>query len=246
MTDTLVDPTKQNAEIVTKILIVDDHELVRGGLRTILSNQDDMEVCGEASSVAEAKKTLRETDPDLVIVDLRLPDASGMELIKWIVTHKPAVKIVVATMYDEREYGERVLRLGASGYVCKQNASETVVEAIRQVSDGKYFFGEETTNEVLRRTTSRANTHGHAEPASPTSLLSDRELEILGMLGQGLTTDVIAQRLFLSRNTIGTYRERLKSKLNLKNSNELIRFAIHWEEHEHPNSELGNGWADNV
>ncbi|MCA9133236.1 MAG: response regulator transcription factor [Planctomycetales bacterium] len=207
-----------------RIMIVDDHELVREGLQKLIDSQDNLQVCGQAACAKEARRCIPELEPDVVIVDLKLPDASGLELIAWIAGQRPECKVVVSSMHDEVLYGERVLRLGAMGYVSKESAARTILEAIYHALEGKYYFSKELIHRVLRRATGL----GSDAATSPVAALSDRELEILTMLGQGLTTELISRRLFLSRNTVGTYRERLKVKLNLKNSTELTHFAVRW------------------
>ena len=174
----------------------------------------------------EARRLVQELKPDLVVVDLCLPDASGLDLVRWIVEQQPEAKVIVSTMYDEREFGERVLRLGGRGFVNKGDAARSFLEAIRCVLRGDLYFTNEFTKQMLRRVACQPN----ALDGTTTSVLSDRELEVLALIAQGLTTKTIAERLFLSPNTIGTYRDRLKVKLNLKNSTELVHFAIHWFE----------------
>lgn len=210
----------------TKILIVDDHELVQEGLAALIRSQTDLQLCGVSGCMYEAKRMIESEGPELVIVDLRLPDASGLILLQWITEQRPKVRVIVSSMYDEEQYGGRVLRLGAMGYVNKSSSGQLILKAIRRVMDGKLFFSEELTEQLLRESSCRAT------EKSAVALLTDRELEILTLLGQGMTTQEISQKLFLSRNTIGTYRERLKSKLKLKNSVELIYFAVCWAEGE--------------
>lgn len=209
-----------------KILIVEDHELVRVGLQQLIELQPDLQICGQASGVKEAQQLIQQTSPHIVIVDLRLEGSSGLELIQWIAERRSHTKIIVLSMHEEQDYGERVLRLGAMGYVNKQEAAQLIIAAIRRVLAAKLYFSEELVDRVLRRMASRSND----VVGSPVAALSDRELEIVTLLGHGFTTEDIANRLFLSRNTIGTYRERLKSKLRLRNAAELTRFAVCWVE----------------
>lgn len=205
----------------TKVMIVDDHELLRDGLRQLLSRQPNLDVCGEAASEREARKRFGELQPDLVIVDLTLTESSGLDLIKWIVGQQSDTKVIVSTMHNERDYGERVLRAGAVGYVNKQAPARTILSAIARVLEGKLFFSEALTERLLQRVISPSSTPDD----SPLAMLSDRELQIFTLIGQGQSTDQIAHRLHLSPNTIGTHRERLKKKLNLKSSAELSHFA---------------------
>ena len=210
----------------SKVLIVDDHELVRDGLRQLIGKQQDLEVCGECSTFDEAKQQILAKSPDIVVADLRLKDSNGLDLLKWITERRPDVKVLVCSMHSENAYGERALRLGAKGFVSKVNAKDLVVTGIREILSGRLFFSEELTQQIMRRSGPCFN----GSTDSQVLKLSDRELEVLNLLGEGLTSEQIAERLFLSRNTIGTYRERLKIKLQLKNCSELSFFAIHWVE----------------
>jgi DNA-binding NarL/FixJ family response regulator len=208
----------------THVLIVDDHELLRQGLRMLLNNEPDMKVIGEAVDEADAKQAIRQLNPDVVIVDLKLRTGSGLDLIKVIRKQLPMVRILVCTMHDEKIYGERVLRAGANGFVNKHDSADTIVRAIREVQAGKLFFGEEFVNRVMRRAMADPN----AVEKSPVEMLSDREFEVFRMVGQGLPTREIAKQLHLSSSTVDTYRERLKAKLCLKSGTELVRHATQW------------------
>jgi DNA-binding NarL/FixJ family response regulator len=207
-----------------RVLIVDDHELMREGLRMLIGHEKNLEICGEAATVLDAQKQLRRLQPDVVVVDLTLQDDSGLDLIKWIKQQQPATKIVVSTMHDERVYGERVLRAGANGYVNKQDPARTIIHAINSVLEGKLQFGQELVNRML----SRAMVNPEHQTGSPIDSLSDRELDVFRLLGHGLTVVAIAQKLHLTRSTVDTYRERLKTKLAVKTNEELVYRAIHW------------------
>jgi DNA-binding NarL/FixJ family response regulator len=207
-----------------RIVVVDDHSLVRAGLVELVRNQADMEVCGEAADTASALSLIRREKPDLVVVDLMLQDGTGMDLIKQAVAEGLPSKFLVCSMYDETLYAERVLAVGAMGYVSKQEPSRVVLEAMRKVLSGWIYTSEEIADRVLRRSSGKITEPGD----SPVDILSDRELEVLGLLGQGLNTREIAGRLELSTKTIDTYREHIKMKLGLKNANELLRFAVAW------------------
>lgn len=205
-----------------RVLIVDDHELMRHGLRDLVQTQSEWEVCGEASDENEGYKMFRELAPDLVIIDLVLQNSSGLDLIKRIKQINPAARTLVLSMHNEKLYAERALRAGADGFVNKQQPSHDVIEAIRTILDGGLYVSEEISRALLKRVV-------HAKPeqeASPLEQLSDRELEVLRLIGQGRTTKQIAGLLHLSSNTIGTYRERLKEKLNVRTSAELSVVAI--------------------
>lgn len=207
-----------------KILLVDDHEMLRQGMRLLIEHQSDLQVCGEAVDEVSAVKQFRSGRPDLTIIDLSLKEGDGIELIKRIKLIDPEARMLVYSMHDERVYGERVLRAGAKGYVGKQQPVRAVLQAMRHVLAGAMHFSEEMTQRLLERAAA-------SEPmtaASPVENLSDRELEVFEMIGRGLTTRSIAARLHLSPRTVDTYRERLKIKLALANSAELHYRAVQW------------------
>lgn len=220
-------PRRSKAKIVTeaaKILIVDDHPLVRAGLRELVSSQPDMVVCGEAATAAEALKLVDQEQPDLVVIDLKLKQSSGIELIKQIKARYRGVKMLVSSMHEEALFAERALHAGASGYINKEEAGEKVVEAIRQILEGKVYLSNRMTEHMLYQFAGRTT-----EPAENSlDKLSNRELEVFELVGQGLGTRQIADLLHLSVKTIETYRESVKRKLNLNTSSELIRRAVQW------------------
>jgi DNA-binding NarL/FixJ family response regulator len=207
-----------------RVLIVDDHSLLRDGLRALLGEQPDLEVCGEAEDEVTARREVTALAPDIAIVDLTLKEGSGLELIKWLKERHPLVRVIVSTMHDEKIYGERALRAGASGYVNKHDPSTTIVTAIREVMKGGIYFSEPLVERLMRRAAGR----DPDEAASAVNLLSDRELQVFRLLGEGKNSAEIAEALHLSRSTVDTYRERLKDKLGLKSSSELIYHAIQW------------------
>lgn len=209
---------------VARILIVDDHPIVRDGLIAAMSRYPDLQVCGEASTIADAIKLIDTEVPDLTIIDLSLPDGSGLELIKRIKAHDIATKMLVLSMSDESLYAERVLRAGASGFLHKQEAREKLINAIRQILDGHIFVSEAISERLLQQVM------GGNKPlqASPISTLSDRELEVFELIGQGHSSSDIAHRLHLGIKTIETHRYRIKEKLNLKNGAEVVRHATQW------------------
>jgi DNA-binding NarL/FixJ family response regulator len=211
-------------ETRAKILLVDDHEVLRQGMRLLIEHQRDLQVCGEAADEASAVKQFRIARPDLMIIDLSLKEGDGIELIKRIKLLDPESRMLVYSMHDERVYGERTLRAGAKGYVSKQQPVRAVLQAIRRVLAGSMHFSGELTQRLLERAAA-------SEPmtaSSPVENLSDRELEVFEMIGRGLTTRSIAARLHLSPRTVDTYRERLKIKLALANSAELHFRAVQW------------------
>jgi DNA-binding NarL/FixJ family response regulator len=207
-----------------RILIVDDHPLVREGLAVRISLQPDLEVCGEASDLPEAFELVKSLGPDLVIVDMKLKSGHGLDLIKRIQNHCPQVKVLVCSMYDDSLYAERALRAGALGYINKRESREKVVEAIRCVLSGQRYLSNKILQHVLRQALGT-----NEQPASsPTDVLTDRELQVFQLIGQGCATGEIAQRLHLSVHTIDTHREKIKSKLNVRTAAELSRVAVQW------------------
>ncbi len=216
-----VEPAQDRA----KVLLVDDHEMLRQGMRLLIEQQKDLQVCGEATDEISAVKQFRAAEPDLVIVDLSLKEGDGIELIKRIKLLDPEARMLVYSMHDERVYGERALRAGAKGYVSKQQPARAVLQAIRRVLAGSMHFSGEMTQRLLERA---AASEPMSPAASPVESLSDRELEVFEMIGRGLTTRSIAASLHLSPRTVDTYRERLKIKLALANSAELHYRAVQW------------------
>ena len=211
-----------------RILIVDDHPIFRHGLMQLLSQEDDLEVCGEAEDYHGAMKAAAALKPDMIIVDITLKDMSGIDLIKEIHKIDKGIPMLVISMHDESLYAERAFRAGARGYIMKQEASESVVQAICQVLKGGLYASSKVTENILTRFI-----EGPKEPsASPLQALTDREIEVFQLIGEGLSISEIGHRLNLSVKTIGTYRERIKEKLNLKNATELLRHALNWVEKE--------------
>jgi len=207
-----------------RVLIVDDHPVVRLGLKEMISDEPDIEVCGLAESASEALAAVEREAPDLVIVDLSLPDRNGLELIKQIRSRSNSPKILVNSMHSEKLFAQRVLKAGAQGYISKDEDTEELAKAIRKVLDGGVYLSEEMTQHLLQVTAG-------GDPAREdlgVDALSDRELEVFGLLGKAVTTRQIAKQLNLSVKTIETHRENIKTKLGLKNNNELIRRAVEW------------------
>jgi DNA-binding NarL/FixJ family response regulator len=204
-----------------RILIVDDHSMVREGLRLRISAYSDLQVCGEAQSEDEAMSLVKDTNPHLIIVDISLKGGHGIELIKRVKSSYPNVKMLVSSGFQESLYAERSLRAGALGYLNKQDSGEKVIEAIRTVLRGERYVSPEITQRLVSQA---LGTKG--ESKDPIDLLTDRELEIFRMIGQGKTSAAIAEDLFLSSHTIDTHRENIKRKLGLKNASELNRQAV--------------------
>jgi DNA-binding NarL/FixJ family response regulator len=212
-----------------RIFIVDDHPLVREGLANLINEQDDLMVCGEAEDAAQALAGIGMNRPDLALIDISLKTASGLELVKDLGAHFPLVALIVLSMHDELLYAERVLRAGARGYVMKRETTKDVLTAIRQVLRGDVYVSERVVNAMARRLGSSKK----AAAASPVEQLSDRELEIFRLLGQGSTTSQIAADLHLSLKTVQAYCARAKEKFGVNSLSELLRAAIRWEDATH-------------
>lgn len=206
-----------------RILVVDDHPIVCRGLRELVAGEPDLEVCGEAGDVAEALRQLDATRPDVVVIDLSLKGGHGIDLIEKISSRDDRIRMLVSSMHDESLFAERVLRAGARGYISKQESPDKIIDALRQVLRGEIYLSPRMTNRILHRAVV-----GKPVEYDPIEGLSNRELQVFEMIGQGLGTKQIAQRLHLSHKTVETHREKIKTKLNLSNSAELSRRATQW------------------
>lgn len=204
---------------------------MRKGLALTLNSESDLIVCGQAASAQEALGMLEELDPDLTIVDISLPGMSGLELIKHLHALRPGIHTLVVSRHDEGLYAERAIRAGARGYVTKLEASEMIVKAVQRILSGGIHVSEEISERLLLGLAAGRS----QETGSPLALLSDRELEVFELTGQGLGTREIAERLHLAVKTVDSYRVRIKDKLNLKTSIELIQHAVQWVEGEGAN-----------
>jgi DNA-binding NarL/FixJ family response regulator len=204
-----------------RVLLVDDHPIVRQGLVQLINAAPDLMVCAEASTARQAIELIDANAPHVAVVDISLEDRNGVELIKDIVSRWPGLPCLALSMYDETMYALRVLRAGGRGYVMKHEVPKKVLGAIRQVLAGHVYLSEKmSTRLVDQLVTTRP------ESATPTSELSDRELEVLTLIGRGQSTREIAEKLFLSVKTVEAHRERIKEKLKLKNGAELLRYAM--------------------
>jgi DNA-binding NarL/FixJ family response regulator len=211
-----------------RIFLVDDHPLVREGLTNLINEQNDLIVCGEAEDSAGAITGIAKTRPDVALVDISLKNESGLELVKNLESQFPLVALIVLSMHDEALYAERALRAGARGYVMKRESSKSVLASIRRVLEGGVYVSERVVNSMARRFSSSSK---GAE--SPVERLSDRELEIFRLLGQGRTTAQIADDLHLSLKTVQAYCARAKEKFGVSSLGELLRAAIRWEDATH-------------
>lgn len=207
-----------------KIIVVDDHPIVRQGLENLINHESDLSVCGQAEDAHQAMKAIKMLNPDMIIVDISLKEKNGLELIKDINTQYPSLPILALSMHDETLYAERVLRAGAKGYIMKQQATENVIKAIRKVLSSQLYVSDRMTIRMMHKLV-----RGKLEMGtSATDCLSDRELEVFLLIGKGHGTRQIAERLHLSIKTIETYRAHIKEKLNLAGAAELLQYAIHW------------------
>jgi len=206
-----------------RVLIVDDHPIVRRGLTEMINQEPDLEVCGESADTAEALEQVKQKSPDVMVVDLSLRTGHGIDLIEQVKALDDRIRMIVSSMHDESLFAERALRAGALGYLSKQEPAGKLIDAIRHVARGEIYLSSTMSNRLLY-----AVVGGDRLDRNPIASLSNRELEVFEMIGQGLATKQIAGKLRLSPKTIETHREKIKNKLNLCNSNELNRRAVQW------------------
>jgi DNA-binding NarL/FixJ family response regulator len=216
--------SQRTAKAPKRILIVDDHPITRYGLTQLISHEPDLLVCGEAESAAQALAAINAARPDLVLADITMPGKSGLEFIKDLQAQHPGVAVLVMSMHDETIYAERVLRAGGRGYIMKNEGGERLLEAIHQVLQGQIYISKSMSAALLEVFTPHRSSVGEATPVA----LSDREFEVFQLIGQGLSTRQIGERLNLSVKTIGTYRQHIKQKLKVRTGPELIRQAVRW------------------
>ncbi len=213
-----------------RVLIVDDHPMMREGLAQLIEHEPDLSVCGQADSAAQALNAIAAQPPDLVLVAISLPDRSGLELIKDVHALHPQLPLLVVSMHDESLYAERVLRAGGRGYVMKQEGGKKLMQAIRQVLGGQIYVSEKMSAKILEIFSGRREGSVH----SPVERLSDREFEVFQMVGQGQGTRQIASLLHLSVKTVEVHKANIKKKLELKSGADLVRYAIRWTEAQQP------------
>lgn len=209
--------------IKTQIFIIDDHPIVREGLAQLINQEADLVVAGAAATAAEAMQGIAKIKPDLVTVDISLQGTSGIELTRNIVAKYPAMPVLIISMYDEALHVERAFRAGARGYLTKQEATDHIVVAIRKILGGDIYVSDKWRDKLARRFISGSTSKG---PAA--GMLTDRELEVLQLIGQGYATQKIAGALYVSAKTIDSHYANIKNKLDLQNSHELIQFAVKW------------------
>lgn len=213
-----------NTQAPRKIAIIDDHPMIRSGLAGRISIESDLRVCGEADNVPDALQLIERTQPDLAVVDISLAEGNGIDLVKRVHSKGDPVQFLVWSVYPEDLYADRAFRAGAHGYITKDAATDTIIDAIRQVLDGHIYASPKLTRHLLVR-----NLRGQSGNAdSPLDELSDRELEVFTLIGEGRSTQEIAGDLKLSPNTVETYRSRIRQKLDLDSSAQLTRSAMQW------------------
>ena len=216
--------SRSSCRSAKKVFVVDDHPVFRDGIVRIVSGINGVMICGEAGNAAQAFEAIAKLDPDLVLMDINLPGKSGLELLQDVHAMKPDLPVLVISMHDEHLYAERVLRAGARGYIMKQEGPDKMREAITKVLEGRVYTSEKTTAAIL---------DALSRPRSSTSTsvlsrLTDRELEILRLIGQSKDTREIADALHISNKTVDTHRAHLRQKLGLKNNAELIHYGVRW------------------
>ena len=211
-----------------RVIIVDDHPIFRMGMAELLNQEDDFIVCGLAEDIGGARKIIQQHSPDLAIIDITLAGENGLDLVKELSSAKNPLPILVLSMHDEQVWAERAIRAGARGYIMKKEASEKVIFALRNILGGKIHV----SANIMERLLDRFQLKPDVSTAPTVDLLTDRELEVFRLIGAGLSTREIAERMNLGVKTIGTYRDRVKQKLGIKTAAELIRRAVLWTEQE--------------
>lgn len=215
--------SKSIAETKKKtVFVVDDHPLLRQGLALLINREEDLEVCGEAEEAQAAMNALAAKQPDVLIADISLNGPDGLDLLKTLRTQYPDLPVLILSMHDETIYAERALRARANGYIMKQEATEKVLVAVRRILDGEIYLSDRMANKLLHKYVSGAS----ADMNSRLSILSDRELEVFRLIGEGRSTRQIAEKLRLSIKTVETYQAHIKEKLSLRSGRELVQHAI--------------------
>ncbi len=215
-------------KVKDRVLLIDDHPILRQGLAQLINQEPDLMVCGEADEAPKGFEAVRTTKPDIAVVDISLKGGNGLELIKNIKASYPDLPVLVLSMHDEVLYAERALRAGGRGYIMKEVAIEEVLVAIRRVLKGEIFLSEPMKERMVQLVANGRS----KKVSSPMELLTDRELEVFRLIGEGRGTRQIAEDLHLSVRTVEAYREYIKEKLNLRNATELVQHAFHWVHQE--------------
>jgi DNA-binding NarL/FixJ family response regulator len=206
-----------------EILIVDDHPIVAQGFTQLLENEPDLSVCGSASNVTEARDEIRNKAPDLILLDISLGGQNGLELVKDLAKEQPDLAVLVVSLHDESVYAERSLRAGARGFIMKTEPTEKLLFAIREVLQGRIYISESLKGRILKRMYQPSDV-----VTNPVDTLSDRELEVFSLIGEGMTTRKISESLNLGIKTVETHKLKIRKKLNLESGNQLTRYAVEW------------------
>ena len=219
--------TRSSEKSVKRIVLIDDHPIMRHGLAQLIRGEDGLDVIGEAGSAREGLEVVGRLKPDLAVIDLTLPDKNGLELVKDIRALHPATQCIVLSMHDETLYGERALRAGARSYVMKEAAADHLVTAIHKVISGGLYVSESLNARMLEQVTGAARSK-----ATGMDALTDRELEILALIGKGVATKIIASQLSISARTVEAHRAHIKEKLGMTDGAALVRYAVQWVENQ--------------
>src|ERR1700757_549722 len=208
----------------SRVFVVDDHPIVRQGLALLINREDDLAVCGEAEDALAAIQSLAAAKPDILIVDISLNGPDGLDLLKNVRSRHPELPVLILSMHDESIYAERALRAGAQGYIMKQEATEKVLVALRRILSREIYVSERIANRMLHRYI------GNPSASKPSSIadLTDRELEVFRLIGEGHSTRQIAEELHISVKTVESYQSHIKEKLSLRSARELVQHAIQW------------------
>jgi DNA-binding NarL/FixJ family response regulator len=207
-----------------RVLIIDSHPIVRQGLRRIIANEHDLMVCGEADSASDARTAIIDCNPDVIIADISLKQGDGIDMVRVVRAHYPSLPILVLSVYDEVIYAERMLSVGANGYLTKHAPAEQILRSLRRVIGGGIYVSEAVGESMIKR----VSAGGRQTSANPVDRLSVRELQILHLVGKGLSTREAAELLNLSIKTVESHRLRIKNKLNLRSGSQFVQFAINW------------------
>jgi DNA-binding NarL/FixJ family response regulator len=217
----------QNTNETKKVFVVDDHPLIRDAIAMMLRSEDDLEFCGEAGTVADALSALKEIKPDIIVVDLILPDLSGFELIRHVKSSYPELPVLVFSMHNEANHAARAIRAGAKGYVMKKESGEVLIKAIHHVLSGRIWISKKIIPNVIDSCLGKESDQQGVE-----SILSKRELQIFEMIGKGISTDQIGKELYISRRTVESHRDHIKNKLNIPDVLKLHQLAFRWTHNE--------------
>jgi DNA-binding NarL/FixJ family response regulator len=217
-------PSNERSTDHIRVYLVDDHPAIREAIRDTIETTIDMEICGEASSSDDAFRDIEELRPDVAVVDISLNDAHGLDLVQNVRSQYPDVRMIVFSMYDENVYAERAIRAGAAGYLMKSEPTKNIVEAIRSAHEGEVYLSRKMSSRILNKVAMGRT----SEPSFAIDELTDREMAVFQMLGQGYSVQEIQDRLSLSRKTIETYRRRAKEKLGFDTVSELLQYAVQW------------------